>query len=135
MGSACSGFEPTTEDVVFPTTFLVALAAFVLIGVGRLNDDEAFEWLVFVGAERLTLQQLCVVGVKVVAEKGETKAAAALKAAVATTAVAAEATDERADVPLEAGLLSDLGGGVTLFNWRGYFRVGSRGQWAVGSSQ
>ena len=57
-----------------------------------------------------------MIGVEVVAEEREAKAAAALEAAVAAAAVAAEAPEQRADVPLEAGLFGDFGGGVAVFD-------------------
>ena len=105
------------------------------VGVGRLDDDQAFERLLFVGAERIALQKLCMVGLEVVAEEREAEAAAALEAAVAAAAVAAEATEQRADVPLEVGLFGDVAVGEPLADWGGDLGVGGRGGRPVASGQ
>ena len=109
-----AAFEPAAEDVVFPAALLVALAAFVHVGVGRLDEDQAFQRLVLVGPLRLALQQLVVVGLEVVAEQRQAEAAAALKAAVAAAAVAAQAAEQRADVPLKARLFGHVAVGKPL---------------------
>src|SRR5262245_28222926 len=101
-------FEPAAEDVVLPAARLVSLTTFVHVGVGRFDKDQAFQRLLRVGPLRVTLQKLFVIGLEVIAEEREAKAAAALKAAVAATAVAAEPAKQRADVLLKAGLLRDV---------------------------
>ena len=73
------------------------------------------------------LQQLVVIGFEVVAEQREAEAAAALEAAVAAPTVAAEAAEQRADVPLKVGLFGDVSRGEPLADGGGDLGVGGGG--------
>jgi hypothetical protein len=102
-----AGFEPAAEDEVFPAPLLVAEAPFVHVGVGRLDENQAFQRLIFVGPGRLALQQLIVVGFEVVSKQRQAEVASTLEAAVARPPVAPQPAEQRADVLLEVGLLGD----------------------------
>ena len=75
------------------------------VGLTRIRLSSGFSLLARSG---IALQELFVIGLEVVAEEREAEAAAALKAAVAAAAVAAQAAEQRADVPLKAGLFGHV---------------------------
>ena len=95
-------FHPVAQDVVLPGAFAEAHAAAVLDGADRFEQEQAIIRIAEVDAPALTVaRDRDEILFGFVAEQRQTEAAFALKRAVARAAVAARATQDAHDVPLE----------------------------------
>src|SRR5688572_667396 len=90
--SASAPFNPSLDEIVFPTPSLHPPAAAVLVLVRGLVKHEAVGGTAGFGPRRFAFRELFVVGTKIVSEQRQAKAALPLERAVTGAAVAAEPT-------------------------------------------